>query len=171
MRDNGTAEGITQQELHDLNFEFGGLENLPEVMSVMERSFPKEFGESWNNSQCRSMLSLPGTELFLVRFEEHLGGFAICRTILEEEELLMIAVDPQFQRMGVATQLLKNIYKRAEELKVEVIFLEVRSNNPAQLLYQRHGFEKIGVRSSYYTGSDKTKYDANTYRKWLKTGS
>lgn len=153
-----------------LQFDYGGIENLPEVMTVMARSFSEIYGESWNNNQCRSMLNLPGTRLLLANLDNELSGFAITRTILGEEELLMIAVEPTFRKLGIGTSLLQQITTRAMEEEVEVIFLEVRSNNPAQALYKRLGFEKIGVRASYYTGSEKMKYDANTYRKLLKTG-
>ena len=168
MIEDNTSTAIEQGRLDDLRFEYGGVENLPEVMTVMERSFSKTYGESWNNNQCRSMLSLPGTHLLLTWLDSKLLGFAICRAVADEEELLMIAVDPQYRKMGIAASLLQKITARAKEENIEVIFLEVRSNNPAQSIYIRHGFEKIGVRASYYTGANRVKYDAITYRKLLK---
>lgn len=168
MIDDEASSKSRRYNLKELGFEYGGIENLSEVMTVMERAFPKIYGESWNNNQCRSMLSLPGTKLLLVRLGQDLCGFSICRTVIDEQELLMIAVDPTFQKTGIASSLLNEIALRAKEENVEIIFLEVRSNNPAQSLYQKHGFEKIGVRAAYYTGTDKVKYDANTYRKLLK---
>ncbi len=171
MIENNASSLFLLNQLGDLHFEYGGLENLPEVMAVMEHSFSKTYGESWNNNQCRSMLCLPGTRLLLTRIDGDLSGFAISRAIASEEELLMIAVTPEYRKIGIATALLQQITLRARKENVEVIFLEVRSDNPAQSLYQQLGFEKIGVRAAYYTGSDEAKYDANTFRKLLKNNN
>ncbi len=171
MINDESSSNSVSNKLGKLKVAVGGIEDLSEVMFVMERSFSKTYGESWNNNQSRSMLSLPGTQLFLARLGDELCGFAICRIVAGEEELLMIAVDPAFRKIGIATSLLKEITLRAIEQGVEVIFLEVRANNPAQSLYQRQGFEKIGVRTAYYTGRNKVKYDANTYRKLLQSDS
>lgn len=168
MTENRTSETIPEGRLEDLRFEYGSIEDLPDVMTVMERAFSKTYGESWNNNQCRSMLSLPGTHLLLTWLDRKLLGFAICRAVADEEELMMIAVDPQYRKLGIAASLLQKITERAEAANIEVIFLEVRSNNPAQSIYKKQGFEKIGVRAAYYTGANKVKYDAITYRKLLK---
>lgn len=168
MTENKTSATIPEGRLEYLRLEYGSIENLPDVMTVMERAFSKTYGESWNNNQCRSMLSLPGTRLLLTWLDGKLLGFAICRAVADEEELLMIAVDPQYRNLGIAALLLKKITERAEAANIAVIFLEVRSNNPAQSIYKRHGFKKIGRRADYYTGANKVKYDAITYRKLLK---
>ncbi|GAB5488570.1 MAG: ribosomal protein S18-alanine N-acetyltransferase [Parasphingorhabdus sp.] len=171
MIDDSSSANAEHAKPKGFSFEFGGIEDLPDVMRIMERAFPKTYGESWNNNQSRSMLSLPRTQLLLAKLNNSICGFAICRAVAGEQELLMIAVDPDFRQMGVATSLLQEITTRAEDENIEVIFLEVRSNNPAQSLYQRHGFEKIGVRAAYYTGENKAKYDAITYRKLLKNSN
>jgi len=169
MIENKTSTTNLEGRLGDLRFEYGSMENLPDVMAVMESAFSKTYGESWNNNQCRSMLSLPGTHLLLTWLDRKLLGFAICRAVAGEEELLMIAVAPQYRKLGIAALLLQKITERAEAENIEVIFLEVRSNNPAQSIYKRHGFKKIGIRADYYTGANKVKYDAITYRKLLKS--
>ena len=148
--------------------EYGDLDSLPEVMSVMTRSFPGIYGEAWNNVQSRSMLCLPGVRLLLARTDNQLCGFAFSRAVAGEEELLLIAVDPDHRNKGVGSLLLNRIKQRALSENIEAIFLEVRSENPAEQLYRKHGFEKIGSRAKYYTGSDKSKHDANTYRLSLR---
>ncbi|MEO9469497.1 ribosomal protein S18-alanine N-acetyltransferase [Parasphingorhabdus sp.] len=140
-------------------------------MRIMDRSFPSQFGESWNERQCLSMLSLPGTRLMIAVDEqeqnEPVCGFSMTRTIAGEEELLMIAVDPDYQNAGVGRVMLDQLISDAESEQIAAIFLEVRAENPAQHLYRKLGFEKIGKRSGYYTGSQNEKFDAITYRKKL----
>ncbi|QJB68502.1 ribosomal protein S18-alanine N-acetyltransferase [Parasphingorhabdus halotolerans] len=130
----------------------------------MTEAFSPEFGESWNENQCRSMLSLPGTKLILAQTNQDYCGFIISRTVLDEEELLMIAVSPGYQKKGLGRILLKKLIENARNRGITSIFLEVRSTNKAQILYGKFGFQKIGFRKAYYTGNDAQKFDAISYR-------
>ena len=133
-------------------------------MAVMENAFPKTYGEGWNQFQCRSMLSMPTTQILLAETERQICGFAISRRAADEEELLMIAVTPAFQNQHIATMLLTEILDSARTNNILSIFLEVRANNPAQQLYRKFGFEQIGIRKGYYTGTNNEKFDAVTYK-------
>lgn len=148
-----------------------GPERLDAVMNIMARAFPGEFGESWNEGQCRSMLSLMNTHLMLsgIREGEHISwcGFCIYRMVAGELELLMIAVDPEHQHAGIGQMMIEQLIDDASRHEVEAIFLEVRSSNPAQHLYRKLGFVRIGERKAYYTGDDGQKHDAITYRRKL----
>ncbi|SIN89377.1 ribosomal-protein-alanine N-acetyltransferase [Parasphingorhabdus marina DSM 22363] len=148
-----------------------GPEKLDSVMDVMARAFPSEFGESWNEGQCRSMLTLINTHLMLagIRDDGQISycGFCIYRMVAGELELLMIAVDPDHQQAGIGQKMIGQLIENAQQNQVEAIFLEVRSNNPAQHLYRKLGFVQIGERKAYYTGSGGQKHDAITYRKTL----
>lgn len=155
-------------ELHEIiELEYGGYDKLRVVMQIMGTAFSSVYGESWNEHQCRSMLSLPGTLLMIATSDGQPCGFAISREVAGEEELLMIAVDPQYQNKGIGLAILKRLISDAEDNGTIAVFLEVRSNNPAQSLYQKLGFEKIGLRPAYYTGHNKEKFDAITYKKSL----
>lgn len=150
-----------------VKLEYGDFEQLRIVMEIMKASFSSLYGESWNEHQCRSMLSLPGTQLIIARCDQQPSGFAISRQIAGEEELLMIAVDPLYQNRGIGLMIMKRLISDAIKNRTTAVFLEVRSNNPAQSLYQKLGFEKIGLRPAYYTGDNKEKFDAITYKKSL----
>ena len=152
-----------------LRIERGDLNCLPDIMNVMNRSFSEAFGERWNIHQCRSMLTLPKAALQIAYHLDTPCGFTISRAVADEMELLMIAVTPSYQNHGIGRLLLRSLLENAELGQINKIFLEVRSNNPAQNLYKKMGFEKSGIRKSYYTGLDKVKYDAITYTKIIIT--
>ncbi|MFB7799440.1 ribosomal protein S18-alanine N-acetyltransferase [Isoptericola sp. NPDC056134] len=77
-------------------------------------------------------------------------------------QIMTIGVDPHYQRHGVGRALLEALVGRARKLKAEAVLLEVRvDNEPALALYERHGFERIGLRKRYYQPEDK---DAFTMR-------
>ena len=147
---------------------YGNVDLIEEIMPVMRASFSDAYGESWNERQCYSMLALPGTRLLVARIDDTVCGFAISRIVLDEEELLMIAVNPKHQHQDIGSQLMSQIICRTREDAGNSIFLEVRSNNQAQKLYKEFGFEEIGKRTGYYTGANKVKYDAITYQKQIR---
>jgi ribosomal-protein-alanine acetyltransferase len=78
--------------------------------------------------------------------QDRVIGFVAYRIVLEEGEILNIAVAPDFRRRGVALRLLGEVLPRAAKW-----FLEVRlSNTNAQAAYRRLGFREIGRRPRYY---------------------
>lgn len=81
-------------------------------------------------------------------------------------QVMTIGVDPHYQRHGVGRALLEALVERARKLEAEAVLLEVRvDNEPALALYERHGFERIGLRRRYYQPEDK---DAFTMRLELR---
>jgi ribosomal-protein-alanine acetyltransferase len=75
-------------------------------------------------------------------------GFLLSRqTAAGEREILNLVVAPAERRRGIARRLLEAELARGKN----TWFLEVRtSNSPAQNLYESLGFQRIGLRDSYY---------------------
>lgn len=69
----------------------------------------------------------------------------------EESNLLNISVNPAYQRQNIGSQLLHRLLLISRINHAKQLWLEVReSNEPAIRLYQKHGFERIGLRKNYY---------------------
>ncbi|RZU36999.1 [SSU ribosomal protein S18P]-alanine acetyltransferase [Fluviicoccus keumensis] len=82
---------------------------------------------------------------------ERVAGFSVVQNILDEAHLLNIAVDPARQGQGVGRQLLTAVTESAAARQASMIFLEVRSGNLRAIdLYNRAGFNEIGLRKNYY---------------------
>ena len=77
-------------------------------------------------------------------------GFAVFRQVLDEAEVLNIAVAPVHCRKGFGRCLLRaGLDLLAGE--VRCLHLEVRAGNvPAMALYLSEGFQRVGLRRSYY---------------------
>lgn len=84
----------------------------------------------------------------------NVAGFLVSRQAGEgEREILNLAVHPDFRRLGVASQLLRNEMTRWPGTH----FLEVRESNlGARQLYERLGFEAVGKRPDYYENPPET---------------
>jgi ribosomal-protein-alanine N-acetyltransferase len=133
------------------------------VDRVMTAAFDPRFGEAWTRAQCVGILAMPGVWLTLARVGEAVVGFALSRAIMDEAELLLIAVDPAHRGAGVGGALLRSTIAACEDRGVKRLHLEVRANNPAIALYTGHGFVRAGVRRNYYRSRTGEAFDAHTY--------
>lgn len=77
-------------------------------------------------------------------------GYIAAYTVCRESDILTVATDPAFRKMGVGRALLLALFD-ALHGKSDAIFLEVRvTNSAARHLYTACGFEEIGMRKNYY---------------------
>lgn len=148
------------------------------MMAVMEAAFDPVFGEAWNTQQLASALLVPGTRHAIIDAAGVIGppipavptaGFYLTRQLLDEEELLLIAVHPDMRRCGLAGKLLRHLFAAASERGTARMFLEMRTDNPARHLYARTGFDEVGIRKAYYRGADGLVRDAVTMAAVLPT--
>ncbi|MGU7900886.1 ribosomal protein S18-alanine N-acetyltransferase [Streptococcus suis] len=123
---------------------YDGQENLAEaVLAVMESVYETS---PWTLEQIASSMTSQDEDYYLAYEGQELVGFLAVQTVLDEMEILQIAVKADFQRMGIASQLMAAVMDWDGD-----IFLEVReSNSAAQALYTRQHFTKIGKRKDYY---------------------
>jgi ribosomal-protein-alanine N-acetyltransferase len=150
-----------------------GIDHLAAVDAIMRTAFDPKYGEAWNSAQVLSTLAIPGYQLrgaFVVEAEQYLAGFAITRVVARESELLLLAVDPQWQRVGVASALLNDWLATCDFDGVTMAFLEMREDNPAKSLYQAFGFAEAAIRTSYYRGGDGVMRNALTMNRRLVDG-
>lgn len=141
----------------------GHVADLPEVDAVMARAFDTRFGEAWTRSQCLGVMAMPGVWLTLARVEGRTVGFTLTRAILDEAELLLLAVAPEARRKGIGGALLRGVVSECRGRDVVRLHLEVRAGNPAIALYAQAGFARTGVRRGYYRGRGGEVNDAHSY--------
>ena len=147
----------------------GGILDLDSVMRVMDDSFDPAFGEAWTAPQCAGLMPMPGVWLSLARAGDEVVGFALGRFVVNEAELLLLAVARARQGQGVGALLVDRFLAVARQKGVEEVHLEVRDGNPALQLYRKAGFREVGRRKNYYSGNDGRLFDALTLSRSAKS--
>ena len=79
------------------------------------------------------------------------AAYCMFSAVLDEASLDRIAVRADMRRCGAAQMLIDNMINTCRDRGTAVINLEVRERNAAARgLYEKNGFNKVGVRKRYY---------------------
>jgi ribosomal-protein-alanine N-acetyltransferase len=130
------------------------LEDADEIVRIDQASFTKPWSEQTMRTaiekvQCGEYIAL------VAETNTTVCGFVIAWNVREEGEIATIAVDEPFRGQGIAQRLLEAALHEAARRGAELMFLEVRPNNVAALrLYEKCGFQKVGLRKNYYRNGD-----------------
>ncbi len=105
------------------------------------------FDDGWSRAALLSALE-SGYDLLLCEKQGIVVGYLLSLTVLDEIQIMQIAVAPQHQRQGIANRLTRMLIDDAPDASIA---LEVRaSNRAARNLYAALGFEVCGCRPDYY---------------------
>ena len=82
---------------------------------------------------------------------ETVAGYIGSQTVMEETDMMNVAVHPDFRRQGIAEALVNGLVEYLKAMGSRCLTLEVRASNaPAIALYDKLGFTEIGRRKNYY---------------------
>jgi ribosomal-protein-alanine N-acetyltransferase len=83
--------------------------------------------------------------------DKRVAAMIVSWIVVDELHIATIATHPEFRRQGVGARILTAALKDASAAGVRRAFLEVReSNEVAQTMYRKFGFEITGRRLKYY---------------------
>ena len=98
------------------------------------------------------------TIFVVAKYQQKVLGYCGMYCSFEEGEITNVAVSPQVQKQGIGKKIISGLLELAKEKKITRIVLEVRvSNAPAIQLYEKFGFQNVGIRKGFY---EKPREDA-----------
>ena len=114
-------------------------------IAKLEKQF---FSAPWDENSVRSEITNP-LALWLVAVEDgEVLGYIGSQTVLQESDMMNVAVDEKHRRRGIARLLVEELIRRLDAYQLT---LEVRASNaPAISLYESMGFTQVGLRKNYY---------------------
>jgi len=127
------------------------LDDLPALAALEDACFD----DAWSADSVEDELRHPDAVVLVV--DDPGGGmpvaYASWRKVLDEAELLRLAVEPRKRRRGLAGVLLAGGDTVLAAAGCSACFLEVREDNAGAIaFYEATGFHRIGRRRGYYAG-------------------
>jgi ribosomal-protein-alanine N-acetyltransferase len=124
--------------------------DLAEVAAIEQSSY----AFPWSENIFRDCLRV-GYTCRALDLEGRIIGYAVMSLGAGEAHILNVCVRDEFRTIGFGRRLLDHLLERAAAGGVSEAFLEVRPSNLAAIrLYQKLGFEQIGIRRGYYQAPD-----------------
>ncbi|MBO7251991.1 MAG: ribosomal protein S18-alanine N-acetyltransferase [Oscillospiraceae bacterium] len=109
------------------------------------------FSAPWSENSVASELSNPLALWLVAEIDGSFAGYVGSQTVMDESDVMNVAVHPDFRRRGIAEALITGLVERLKEKGSRCLTLEVRASNvPAIRLYEKLGFSQIGLRKNYY---------------------
>jgi len=106
------------------------------------------FSEYWSRTSLYSSLE-SGYDLLLCDLNGEIIAYLLSMSVLDEIQIMQIAVSSQHRRQGLASRMTKALIESGNN--IEIITLEVRaSNRAARACYTQLGFQETGYRKNYY---------------------
>lgn len=134
--------------------------NLDEVYEIEKISFSMPWTKQmWMDEMIKSQIA----NHLVAKLDGKILGYAGFWLIIDEAEIVNIAVHPEYRRKGIGNLLLKELLNLAKTKKAKLVTLEVReTNESAKNLYSKSGFQLIAIRKKFYKDTNE---DALVY--WL----
>lgn len=121
-------------------------EEVKQIAAIDARAYPQPWSEQIFHDCLKAKYNC-----FIYENDQGMLGYAIMSVVVDEAHILNICILPEKQGKGFGRDLINYLLDLAREKKLETMFLEVRiSNNVARRLYDRVGFNEVGIRNDYY---------------------
>lgn len=125
-------------------------QNMANTLGDIERCVYNN-GDEWSGETFFNDMAQNNRIYLLAMRDGNAVGFVGASYFMDEADILRVAILPEYQRKGIATQLMQEMITSLKKLLVKKIMLEVEEDNvKAQGLYKKVGFKEISKRKNYY---------------------
>ena len=109
------------------------------------------FSDPWSERSIASELDNQLAFWLVATEGDTVSGYIGSQTVMDETDMMNVAVHPDFRRRGIAETLVTGLVEELKNNGSHCLTLEVRASNaPAIALYEKLGFSEIGRRKNYY---------------------
>ncbi len=125
--------------------------DLPTILQIEQASFPSPWKEGFFLHELHNQYS----RVLVAELEGQVVGHLWCWFVVDEVQILNVAVHPRYRRRGIGKALLRDILAEARQGGVRSVSLEVRRSNASAIaLYEGFSFRRVTVRRRYYENGE-----------------
>ena len=111
----------------------------------------KYFDSPWSYEAFKNEFNNSTSFIFIGELDKKTIAYLVIRIVSDEMEILKILVEPDYRRKGIARSLLNKALEIAQDLGLNILYLEVSKKNLVALsLYKSFGFKEYEIRKDYY---------------------
>lgn len=136
-----------------LTYRFMEAKDIDDIVRIEQESFPTPWSrEAFENELIKNRFAV----YTVLEDEEGVFGYCGMWVIIDEAHITNIALLPKYRGKKLGEALLRKVMEIAKEKGAKTMTLEVRvSNDIAQSLYRKLGFQNGGIRKNYYTDNQE----------------
>ena len=133
--------------------------HVPQIAALEEICF----ADPWSEQSIASELKSTWSYWLVAQEADRVVGYVGSQSAIDEADIMNVAVHPDYRRQGIAEKLINSLVEELKNRGIHALLLEVRASNaPAIALYEKLGFQQVGLRKNYYRNP---KEDARILRK------
>lgn len=120
--------------------------HVPQIAEIERNSIP----QPWSEAAFAADLANEKAVTLAAFCGDVLCGFITGVYLLDTADIYSVAVSAEYRGKGVGKRLLEEFFAALPD-EVQAVNLEVRESNiPAIKLYEKTGFERVGLRKNFY---------------------
>ncbi|WP_138755744.1 ribosomal protein S18-alanine N-acetyltransferase [Paenibacillus sinopodophylli] len=140
-------------DVNELIYRAMTMADIPAIVDIEHEAFSSPWtAEAFTNELMNNMFA----RYMIMEYERQVIGYGGMWIIMDEAHVTNIAVRADFRGQGLGSCLLLEMQRTAVFFGAAKMTLEVRpSNEVAQQLYRKYGFEPAGIRPRYYSDNNE----------------
>lgn len=134
--------------MDNIEFERMNQSHISDVAEIERQCFSKP----WSENAIAAELENDSAYFYVAKLCGEVIGYIGMHCAADECYVANVGVLKKYRQMGVGSALIKYAADTARQMKMSFISLEVRpSNTEAVRIYERFGFERVGLRKNFYS--------------------
>lgn len=132
--------------MSDIIIRKASAEDVARIAEIEKASIP----QPWSEAAFADALTQKNAVTLVAEMGGEIAGFITGVFLFDNADIYSVATDKNFRKKGIGGKLLRAFFDTLPT-EVETVGLEVReSNSEAISLYEKHGFERVGMRKNFY---------------------
>lgn len=146
-----TTDNFNENEIQPVDLCLQAELDIQDILGQILEIEKTGFSDCYSRNTLKEAYYNDNYDIFITLYENRVSGYIIAYSVLNESEILRVAVKEEFKRRNIGFALLSFAENSLKKRGIKYLILECRvSNSPALFLYEKAGFKRLGLRRNFY---------------------